>query len=63
MKVFQDRESLSLVVDESDLHAVTDGRNFISLLRSRYESVRLDLEAEVASSSRSPCVAGVHFPG
>ena len=45
MKVFQDRGIIILVVDESDLQAVADGRNFISLLRSRYESVRLDLEA------------------
>jgi hypothetical protein len=46
MKVFQDRGVVIVVVDESDLHAIVNptGRNFISLLRSRYESIRLDLE-------------------
>jgi hypothetical protein len=47
MKVFQDRGIIIIVVSESDLREIAnpDGRNFISLLRSRYESVRLDLEA------------------
>jgi hypothetical protein len=46
MKVFQDRGVVIVVVDESDLHEIANpnGRDFISLLRSRYESIRLDLQ-------------------
>jgi hypothetical protein len=46
LKVFQDRGVVIVVIDERDLKEVAGGRNFISLLRSRYESVRLDLESE-----------------
>ncbi len=46
MKVFQDRGIVIVVVEESDLREIANlnGRNFISLLRSRYENLRLDLE-------------------
>ncbi len=43
LKVFQDRGIIIVVIDESDLSEIANGRSFISLLRSRYESVRLDL--------------------
>ena len=46
MKVFQDRGVIIVVISEQDLREIAKpgGRNFISLLRSRYESVRLDLQ-------------------
>jgi hypothetical protein len=43
VKVFQDRGTVILVVDRRDLEAVAIGKNFIALLRSKYEQVRLDL--------------------
>ncbi len=44
LKVYQDRGIIIVVVDQADLQAVAGGQNFITLLRSRYENVRLDLE-------------------
>lgn len=46
MKVFQDRGVIIIVISEQDLREVAKpgGRNFISLLRARYENVRLDLQ-------------------
>ena len=32
-----------VVIDESDLEQVANGANFISLLRTKYENVRLNL--------------------
>lgn len=43
LKVFQDRGMVIVVIDEKDVESVAAGGNFISLLRSRYERVRLDL--------------------
>ncbi len=43
LKVFQDRGLVIIVVDRQDLQAVADGANFITLLREKYERVRLDL--------------------
>jgi hypothetical protein len=45
LKVFQDRGIIIVVLDEADLRGIATGRNLIGMLRSRYESVRLDLEA------------------
>jgi len=43
LKVFQDRGLVIVVVDRQDLQAVADGANYITLLREKYERVRLDL--------------------
>jgi hypothetical protein len=43
IKVFQDRGVVIVVVDKSDLESVAEGVNFVSLLRAKYERVRLDL--------------------
>jgi hypothetical protein len=43
LKVYQDRGIVVVVVDLKDLESVATGQNLISLLRSRYESVRLDI--------------------
>ena len=43
MKVFQDRGMVVVVVDETDLRRAADGANFITILRTKYEEVRLDL--------------------
>jgi hypothetical protein len=42
-KVFQHRGIVIVVVDHEDLKALSEGKNFISMLRSKYEKVRLDL--------------------
>jgi hypothetical protein len=42
LKVFQDRGIVIIVIDEQDLRGVATGDNLISLLRRRYEAVRLD---------------------
>jgi len=48
VKVFQDRGMVIVVVDHEDLDQVAAGSNFISLLRSKYERVRMDLRAITA---------------
>ena len=45
-KLFQDRGIIIVVVTRGDIQAVVDGYNFISLLREKYEAVRLDLLPE-----------------
>ena len=46
LKVFHDRGIVVVIVDREDLDRVATGANFISLLRSKYETVRLDLLGE-----------------
>jgi len=43
LKVFQDRGLVIVVVSEPDLERVAAGANFVAMLRSKYEDVRLDL--------------------
>jgi hypothetical protein len=43
LKVFQDRGMVIVVIDQSDLEQVANSANFISLLRTKYENVRLNL--------------------
>ena len=43
LKVFHDRGMVIVVVDLHDLEKISEGSNFTTLLRSKYESVRLDL--------------------
>jgi len=43
LKVFQDRGMVIVVIDWNDLKQVAEGANFINLLRTKYERVRLDL--------------------
>jgi len=43
MKVFQDRGIVIVVLDRTDIEQVAEGANLISLLRGRYEAIRLDL--------------------
>lgn len=44
IKVFQDRGMVIIVINEDDVRYVASGGNFITLLRSKYEKVRLDLK-------------------
>lgn len=43
VKVFQDRGLVIVVVNLADLQYIAKGNNFITLLRRKYEEVRLDL--------------------
>jgi hypothetical protein len=43
LKFFQDRGSVIVVLDENDLTTIAKGANLIALLRTKYETVRLDL--------------------
>ena len=43
LKIFQDRGIVIVVIDKSDLEQIAKGFNFISMLREKYEKVRLDL--------------------
>jgi hypothetical protein len=43
LKFFQDRGSIVVVLDENDLTEIAKGTNLIALLRTQYETVRLDL--------------------
>lgn len=43
MKVYQDRGLVIVVLDREDLEIIANGGNLVTLLRDRYERVRLDL--------------------
>ena len=43
LKVYQDRGIVIVVIDSNDLHKLASGESFIEILRSKYETVRLDL--------------------
>ncbi len=43
-KLFQDSGIVIAVLDKTDLESIQKGKNLISLLRSKYEFVRLDLD-------------------
>ena len=43
LKVFQDRGMVIVVISGSDIERVAAGANFITMLRAKYEQVRLDL--------------------
>ena len=43
LKVFHDHGTIIAVIDIKDLEKVANGRNFIDLLRTKYERVCLDL--------------------
>jgi hypothetical protein len=42
-KMYQDRGVIIIVVDEDDIQKILDGSNFITMLKEKYEKVRLDL--------------------
>lgn len=46
VKAFQDRGVVIAVITKSDLERVALGANFLTMLRSKYERVRLDLPGE-----------------
>ena len=46
LKVFQDRGMVVVVLSLSDLTEISTGANLITLLRERYETVRLDLKRQ-----------------
>lgn len=43
LKIFQDRGTVIVVIDKNDLQLLAEGANFVSLLRKKYERVRLNL--------------------
>lgn len=43
LKVFQARGKVIVVIDMGDLEQISNGKNFINMLRAKYEGVRLDL--------------------
>jgi hypothetical protein len=45
VKVFQDRGIVIVVVDRRDLDKIAGGANFLTMFRSKYEAVRLDLRS------------------
>jgi len=42
-KIFQDRGIALVVFDEADIERIMEGENLVTLLRERYEAIRLDL--------------------
>ena len=44
VKVFQDRGMVVIVITKKDLQEIASGANLITLIRSKYEAVRLDLK-------------------
>jgi len=51
LKVFADRGVAIVVVDKEDLSRVIAGENFLAMLRSKYENVRLDIAQPKASEA------------
>ena len=49
LKVFQDRGIVIVVIDQNDLDFISEGGNFINLLRQKYEKIRLDLRKKNSS--------------
>jgi hypothetical protein len=47
VKVYQDRGMVIVVIDKDDLQFLANSGNFISLLRGKYEKVRLDLRQPI----------------
>lgn len=47
LKVFQDRGMVVVVIDLKDLEQIADGANLITMLRAKYEEVRLDLRRQI----------------
>lgn len=43
LKVFQDRGVVIIVVSAEDIGEIASGDNFVTMLRNKYEEVRLDL--------------------
>jgi len=43
LRILHDRGIVIVVIDEEDLDRIANGANFITMLRSRYETVRLEL--------------------
>jgi len=43
--VFRQRDTVVVVVSEADMQAIAEGANFITMLRKKYEQVRLDLRS------------------
>jgi hypothetical protein len=52
LKVFHDRGMVIVMFAEGDIDSVIRGTNFISLLRSKYEKVRLGLGSEPRPTKR-----------
>ncbi len=50
LKLFQDRGVVVVVVSSSDIDRVANGANFITMLRAKYEEVRLDLQKSGGNS-------------
>jgi len=55
LKVFMDRGIVVVVIKREDVEAVRDGRNLVTMLREKYETVRLDLR----DSQRGPGSTGI----
>ena len=51
LKYFQDTGKVIVVVNEEDIRKVASGENFTRILRTKYESVRLDLESEAPNNA------------
>ena len=43
-KIFHERSIVLVVVDHKDLVKITEGESFITMLRKKYERVRLDID-------------------
>lgn len=51
MKVYQDRGMVIVVVSRDDLNLLAEGANLVSMLRRKYEEVRLDLRSPAKSTA------------
>ncbi len=55
LKLFQDRGMVVVVIDVEDLKQIADGANLITMLRAKYEEVRLDPPVDSHVSTKPHC--------
>ncbi|OQW32617.1 MAG: hypothetical protein A4E19_04440 [Nitrospira sp. SG-bin1] len=53
LKVFQDRGIVIIVVSSQDIEKLVSGDNFITMLRDKYEEIRLDLPKRSVAHAKS----------
>jgi hypothetical protein len=44
LKAYQSKGMVIVVIDQNDIDKISEGKNFINLLRKKYERIRLDLD-------------------
>lgn len=52
LKIYRDRGLAIIVIDSDDINKLIDGYNFIVMLRSKYDEIRLDLKKSIIQRTK-----------